>query len=104
MIDYFRHIRNMEPDFLASILANPARVYHISSGLDAMNDRDPSPLAMTLRSQLIRHINENLSDPALALSIENFTAVHSIKVGTMIYDLGRGQEVCLFYQERHCIF
>lgn len=78
---------------LVSILTNPARVFHLSNGLDAMNDRDQSPLAITLKSQLIRHINGNLSDPVLALSVENLMAVYSIRIGTMVYDSGRGQEV-----------
>lgn len=83
----------MEPEVLATFLSNPARVYHLSSGFDAMNDRGPTSLGMTLKSQLIEHLNENLSDPALALSVENLAAVHSIRIGTMLYELGTGEEV-----------
>ncbi|KAL9624128.1 MAG: hypothetical protein Q9160_001650 [Pyrenula sp. 1 TL-2023] len=93
VIDYFRHIRNMEPEVLATFLSNPARVYHLTSGFDAMNDRGPTSLGMTLKSQLIKHLNDNLSDPAIALSVENLAAVHSIRIGTMLYELGTGEEV-----------
>ena len=70
--------------FLASILVDPARVYHIFSNLDAVKDRRASPTSVVLKQQLIQKINRSLTDPVQAVSIENLTAVLSIRIGSNV--------------------
>ncbi|KAL9110203.1 MAG: hypothetical protein Q9227_005264 [Pyrenula ochraceoflavens] len=92
VIYYFRPIRRMNPMFLASILIDPARVYHIFSNLDAVKDRQASPTAVVLKQQLIQKINNNLIDPVQAVSIENLAAVMSIRIGSNVYEWGTRKE------------